>query len=914
MRPIQWVWFELKRLSRNRFASLAAVVILLIPLLYSCLYLYAFWDPYNHLERMQVAVVNLDQAATKDEQTVNAGKDLVEKLKDDHTVGWKFTNQQEAMDGLNNSNYDLAIVIPKDFSQMLLDMTKDPGAGQQQQKARLDYYSDPSKNYLAEQIGNKVASKLQGDLNGQIAGNFLENVFSNLEDMERNLQIAADGSNKLQEGIFQAHSGSGEITQHLQEAMSGSATLDQGLQALSDGSGEVAKGNADLADGSTKLQEGSVTIQSGVNTALDGSGKLSAGSNELIQGLAKANQSLQDAASGSAQLYSGLSSAYDGSQRLQTGLGMSQAGSAQIESGAAQLYAGLNTMKSQLNSTDSDPSKAGVPVLIQGAQHIVTATSEPSYTPDNPQTIPNGVKVASDGIGQVVSGLNSAVPSLQGASTTLSDVISQLDLMLNADPTLKDNPQFMAAYTKASMEVAGVQQGIQGQAPALANAIGGLNQIQYGLTGHSTDPLHPTVLDGLRSLNTGSTQLRDGLQTMLTRINAGLDQMIDGASSLSQGSHDLNSGLTFAYSGSANLTEGLHDLTDGEAKLSSGLASGAADFPKLVDGGLSLQTGINQLKQGLADLSQGMVTFVQKMGDLVQGASKLADGAKDINQGATQAVTGSTSLHNGLVQLHDGSSSLTDGLGQAVSGSNDLTTGLKDGVTKLQKNLPQNPSTVSQAMGQPVEVEETKLHPVQNYGTGFAPYFVPLSLWVGALMLFFLINLKENSLQAAGVSKVRILLGKSATFAFFGAAQAVISSFVLITFLGLRPNNVLYFYGFNILQSLSYVSIIFLFVSLFDMAGRFIAILLLMLQLTSGGGTFPVTLIPKFFQVLHPYLPMTYGIEALRNIISGSANIPLQTSVFALLCFGVGALALAVLLSPKRLRVKDLHPSPQLGT
>lgn len=913
MRPMQWVGLELKRLSRNRFASIAAVVILLIPLLYSFLYLYAFWDPYNHLERLQVAVVNQDLSAAKDERTVNAGKDLVDKLKDDRTVGWDFTNQQEAFDGLNHSKYDLVIIIPKDFSQTILATTEDPQAGQAPQKAKLLYYSNPSKNYLAEQIGNKVASKLQGDLNGQIAGNFLDNVFGNLEDMKSNLQTAAEGSSELKEGISKAYSGSSELTQHLGDAAKGSDTLNQGLKSIAEGSTQVAQGNVDLAEGSTKLHEGSLTIQSGVNSALEGSGKLSEGSKDLVQGLQDANQSLQDAASGSVKLSSGISSAYEGSRNLREGLATAFSGSGQIQGGAAQLLAGLKEMKAQLNSTDPNPAEAGVPVLIQGAGQIVAATSEPSYTPDNPQTLTNGVKLAGDGMGQVVSGLNTAAPALSSAATALSDVKNQLDQMLNADPSLKDNTSFMTAYTTASYEVASVQQGLQTQAPALMSAISGLNQIQYGLTGHSTDSLHPTILDGLRGLNSGSSQLRDGLQTMLSQSNSGLDQLISGATDLSKGSTDLNMGLASAYGGSSTLTQGLSDLKDGGAKLSTGLTSGAADFPKLVDGGKSLQDRLNQLKQGLSDLSQGMVTFVGKMGDLVQGAVKLAEGSKSLNDGASQAVNGATSLHDGIVALKGGSSSLTEGLGQAETGSKDLTSGLQEGVDKLQNDLPQNAALVSKSMGQPVEVDETQVHPVKNYGTGFAPYFVPLSLWVGALMLFFLISLKENSLRVAGMSKVRILLGKYATLAVFGVAQAIISSFVLIAFLGLRPDNVLAFYGFNVLQSVTYVAIIFLFVELFDMAGRFVAIVLLMLQLTSGGGTYPIILIPKFFQVLHPYLPMTYGIAALRRIISGSADIPLHTSVMVLGGFGVGAILLAVLLAPKRLRIRDLHPAPQLG-
>ena len=87
---------ELKRLSRNRFARVATIVVCLMPLLYSFLYLYAFWDPYDNLEKMPVAIVNQDQAMNKDNHTVSAGEELVNKLKEDHTVGWRFTDEAEA--------------------------------------------------------------------------------------------------------------------------------------------------------------------------------------------------------------------------------------------------------------------------------------------------------------------------------------------------------------------------------------------------------------------------------------------------------------------------------------------------------------------------------------------------------------------------------------------------------------------------------------------------------------------------------------------------------------------------------------------------------------------------------------------------------------------------------------------------
>ena len=178
---------ELKRLSRNRFARVATIVVCLIPLLYSFLYLDAFWDPYHNLASMKVAIVNQDQAANKDNQTVQAGEELVNKLKNDHTLGWRFTNESDAKQGLSDGYYELAIVIPSDFSQTILNSAQDPLPVVEPKKAQLMYYSNPSNNFLAEQIGNKITAELQGEVNGQIAGKFFENVFGKLSDMRDNL-------------------------------------------------------------------------------------------------------------------------------------------------------------------------------------------------------------------------------------------------------------------------------------------------------------------------------------------------------------------------------------------------------------------------------------------------------------------------------------------------------------------------------------------------------------------------------------------------------------------------------------------------------------------------------------------------------------------------------------------------------
>nr|NNM90415.1 YhgE/Pip domain-containing protein [Bacilli bacterium] len=196
-----------------------------------------------------------------------------------------------------------------------------------------------------------------------------------------------------------------------------------------------------------------------------------------------------------------------------------------------------------------------------------------------------------------------------------------------------------------------------------------------------------------------------------------------------------------------------------------------------------------------------------------------------------------------------------------------------------------------------------------NYGTGFTPYFMPLALWVGALIQFFILNMRDNRFVTLGVNRFTMTIGKWGTFAVLGALQAIIASFSLIAFLHLHPVNVIGFYLFNILLSWCFVSILYLLVQVLGMAGRFFGLVLLMLQLTSDAGTFPLVLVPNFFRAINPYLPMTYGAAALRQLVSGSASISLSFSIWMIVAFTVGALGLSILTNVHWLRAVDLQPS-----
>jgi putative membrane protein len=194
----------------------------------------------------------------------------------------------------------------------------------------------------------------------------------------------------------------------------------------------------------------------------------------------------------------------------------------------------------------------------------------------------------------------------------------------------------------------------------------------------------------------------------------------------------------------------------------------------------------------------------------------------------------------------------------------------------------------------PVRVAASPINPVPNYGTAFTPYFVSLSLYVGALIMFVGIYLDNDE-------KIKLLSRNSehrykrvAIFSLIGVAQAVALA-VLVQFgLGLKIAHPAAFYLSCILASAVFIAIVeFFFLCLKD-AGKFLSMLLLILQLTSCGGTFPMETVPKFFNVLYPFMPMTYSVKLFKETISGSLGSASASDALVLACFGIGFIALTI--------------------
>ncbi|WP_169507551.1 YhgE/Pip domain-containing protein [Paenibacillus harenae] len=685
---------ELSGIARNKMLLISVIGVLLIPVMYSSMFLGAFWDPYGHLNKMPVAVVNADKGYLYNEEMMHIGDDFEEQLKENEEFEWHFVNKEEAESGLTDHRYYMAIEIPADFSEKTTTLTSDKPS-----PAQLTYLANESYNFLASQIGSKAVDTMKAELNKEVTAAYTRTVFEQMEELADGIGKASDGAGELADGALKAQDGAELIADNLAKLASGSLTLQAGAAELNGGGRELAAGSADLAGGASSLASGLAQLQDVQQQLAAGAASLGGGAGELGAGAAELGEGLGQLAGASGELAQGAGDAQQAAGELAAGLEQSAAGEEQLKQGAAQLANGL-------------------------AQ------------------------------------------------------------LAEANPQLAQSDSF-ANMLKASRELAaGLEQSAAGQ----AKLSGGAAQLNGGLT---------KVSGGLSAFDAKLREAAEGAE----KIGAGGEQLVAGA---------------------ADFTAGMEQFG---AKLSEASAGGA-----------ELSTGAQQINAGAGRLSAGLSKLATNVAPFVNGSMELEDGAHEVA--------------SGLLKLEDGSQELSSKLGEASA----QTAGLN--LTDTQVDM----------FADPIKLDVEKVTEVVNYGTGLAPYFLSLGLYVGAMLLTIIYSVREPAGRPA--NGWSWFWSKALTLALIGTIQALIADAALLFILKLEVQSLGLFMAFTILISITFMMIIQFLVATMGNPGRFIAVILLIFQLTSSAGTFPIELLPGWLQSVSPYLPMTYSIAGLRDIIS----------------------------------------------
>ena len=312
--------------------------------------------------------------------------------------------------------------------------------------------------------------------------------------------------------------------------------------------------------------------------------------------------------------------------------------------------------------------------------------------------------------------------------------------------------------------------------------------------------------------------------------------------------------------GGQTLTTGANDLYAGTQKL----VAGTQDLGKLTTGVQSLKSALTQVKQGTTSLNQGIVTLSNGTVQLTAGSSTLTNGLATLN-------SSSKTIDNALTTLNNGTASAYDGSNKLIEGVQTFKTSIDEGLVNTKEQL-KSLNGIEDFGAKPVEFKTEAYGEVNSYGIAFTPLFLCIGLWVGALMAYVVLYYDQKHRFKIFDHDYKNKILQNIAYLGLGALQGLIVAILLKLGLGFDIQNNALYYTASILVGITFVSIIQFLIRNFGDIGKFLALVVLVLQLAASGGTFPIETIDKGFQGLTSYLPMTYSIKLFREILVPTAT------------------------------------------
>ncbi|WP_343319933.1 YhgE/Pip domain-containing protein [Arthrobacter sp. TMP15] len=615
-------------------------------------------------------------------------------------------------------------------------------------------------------------------------------------------------------------------------------------------------------------------------------------SSALLVGLHDAGAGLRAAAEGSAQVTEGIDSAKDGAGKLVVGMNDLAAGSVTLKDGAFALADGATNLST------------GIDTLAGGAG-----------------SLNNGATALSTGAGSLASGigkLDTGATALHTGSSTLAAGTSELATSLaNSIPQAQKLDAGAVTLSSSAGTLSESAASISSSAATLATSAGDL---AHGAT--AAEAQLAKLIETAQNLPAGTpaSALVESLQQLQLK---GVSPLAAGTNQLAAGANHLSTkGLIPLASGAAKLAVGAGGVSTGVTSLTGGVTAAA-------DGASKLSTGAAALESGTATLSQGTHTAVAGSTELAAGASELSGGAAQLSAGANTAKDGAAALATGAGTLSGGSSELADGTGKLLAGGTQLSTGaekLSTGSHELSTKLDEGSKAVpndskhllsqkSEVLATPVAVNAQWSNQSKSFGEGFAPFFIALATFVGALISWLLLRALPTRALAAGASGLRSAMTGLLPALAIGLGQVLIMVAVLLWGLDMQPVYPVAMAAFIYLTTVAFLALQQMFIIVFGTAaGRVLSLVLLMLQLSSSGGTYPVETTPVFFQALHPYMPATYVVSGLRELMTGGIDSRLWVSVAFLAILTIASIAISAFSAGRQrvFTIERLHPELEM--
>ncbi len=453
--------------------------------------------------------------------------------------------------------------------------------------------------------------------------------------------------------------------------------------------------------------------------------------------------------------------------------------------------------------------------------------------------------------------------------------------------------------------------GITQAADGASQLADGAQQVDAGagrlVTGLDTAlPASRQLATGARQLSTSINEATDPLLTLSTAaapIGGDTEQLQQGGDALRQAVDDIG-GIAAAQDASAatlaTVIDQLHTSNDPIAQSAANTLVGVRD---------QLQTHqfTPQIRQHLTDAQQATISLTstlrtpgsplrQALDDLGHSGQEAANKLNQLRDGAARLASGNAQLASGITELNNGAHQLKTGTAQLRDGSAELATKLQDGARQVPSWTPRQKDAIADTIGGPVQLTSEHDNDAPNFATGMAPFFLTLALFFGALVLWMVLRPLQTRPIAAEVGALRVVLASYLPAVTMATMQAVILYCVVRFALGLHLVYPMATLAFMVLISWVFVAVTQAINALVGPAvGRVLIMALLMVQLVSAGGLYPVETTTRPFQVLHRYDPMAYGVNGLRQLVLGGIDYRLWQALAVLIGIALVSMVISCL-------------------
>lgn len=854
----------------RHFNGIAMAAIVLIPTIYTTLFLGSMWDPYGNVDQLPVAVVNNDKSVDYEGKELAVGDELVERLQENDQLDFHFVTADKAEKGIADGTYYMVITIPSNFSENASTLMDDAP-----KKMELQYTTNPGTNYIASKMSETALAKIQKEVSESVTREYTQTIFDQLGTVGDGMNDAADGALQIKDGVSDLKDGNTKITDNLKVLSEstltfadGAKTLESGLKTYTDGVATVNSGAQTLSDGMNQLAGGAGTLADGAAALSDGSGTLSSGVSSYTDGVAAA--------------FSGAQTLNGSSSQLADGAATLTSGAAQLQQGSAQMTAGLQTLSDSLGSSLSaenmqqmEQLSSGLTQLQQGIDTLNTTLQNTSL-PDTSglsQTLTDSLTA----MGTSAKDAGAQLQSLQSALTamTQTEVFQSLDAASQQELLAC----FSAPMTSLASDISAIGDQVTGLSSALqgmdlSSSAGAMEQLKTSVStlASGADQALPGAQQAISALSGGLQSVQSAVDAQLIpgsqTLEAGLGQLADGSSTLEYGVSKYTGGVS-------SLTDGLQTLDSNTGALVGGASSLNSGAKTLADSVPTLTNAVSQLQSGAAQLSDGTAQLVENNAALNDGAAQLTDGAGQIQDGAAQLADGSVTLGDGLVQLSNG----------AVT----LQTSLADGADEV--NSIDTTDKTYDMFSAPVMTNETYETAVPTNGNAMAAYMMSVGLWVSGLAFCVMLSPYHQKIGNRKAGKAWLIT--LAKLWAMGLLQAVLMILCLSWINGFQPEYLGKTLIIACLASVAFLTLEYCVNFFLDIIGDFLLLVFMVLQLSGCAGTYPLELSDKFYQVLNPFMPFTYTVHGFRSGIASGLDITTDCVVLAVIAVVFAGLLLA---------------------